>query len=224
MMRFGIPQLPAAARRARRRGRSGSSTSGVDARARTPRSTDILERDDAKAASTPPSSRSARTSASAPTSRPARRRRSSTPSPVLRSMEGEEQPLLGRRVVVYGGGNTAIDVARTAQAARRRPRRSSSTAARATGCPRTTSRSRRPLEEGVLMKWLSTIKQADDGKLAIEKMELDETGFPQPTGELEELEADSLVLALGQESDLVAARRRARARGRRRRRPGRRRT
>ena len=33
-------------------------------------------------------------------------------------------------------------------------------------------------------------------------MELDETGFPQPTGELEELEADSLVLALGQEADL----------------------
>ena len=36
----------------------------------------------------------------------------------------------------------------------------------------------------------------------LERMELDETGFPQPTGELEELEADSLVLALGQEADL----------------------
>ena len=34
---------------------------------------------------------------------------------VLRSMESEEKPLLGRRVVVYGGGNTAIDVARTAK-------------------------------------------------------------------------------------------------------------
>ena len=33
-------------------------------------------------------------------------------------------------------------------------------------------------------------------------MELDETGFPQPTGEVEELEADSLILALGQETDL----------------------
>ena len=52
------------------------------------------------------------------------------------------------------------------------------------------------------MKWLSTIKHADGGKLVLEKMELDETGFPQPTGELEELEADSLVLALGQEADL----------------------
>ena len=57
-------------------------------------------------------------------------------------------------------------------------------------------------EEGVLMKWLSTIKQADGGKVVIEHMELDETGFPQPTGELEELEADALVLALGQETDL----------------------
>ena len=30
-------------------------------------------------------------------------------------MEGEERPLLGRRVVVYGGGNTAMDAARTAK-------------------------------------------------------------------------------------------------------------
>ena len=36
-------------------------------------------------------------------------------------------------------------------------------------------------------------------------MELDESGFPQPTGELEELRADTLVLALGQEADLVPA-------------------
>ncbi len=52
------------------------------------------------------------------------------------------------------------------------------------------------------MKWLSTVKRADSGSLVLERMELDETGFPQPTGELEELSADSLVLALGQETDL----------------------
>ncbi len=53
------------------------------------------------------------------------------------------------------------------------------------------------------MRWLSTIKQADArGSCVIERMELDETGFPQPTGEFEELDADSLVLALGQDADL----------------------
>jgi NADPH-dependent glutamate synthase beta subunit-like oxidoreductase len=120
---------------------------------------------------------------------------------LLRSMEGEERPLLGRRVVVYGGGNTAMDAARTAKRLG---------ASEAIVVYRRT-RDRMPahdveleeaLEEGVLMKWLSTIKRADEGKLVLEKMELDSSGFPQPTGELEELQADSLVLALGQEADL----------------------
>src|SRR4029079_9241468 len=34
---------------------------------------------------------------------------------VLRDMEGESLASLGRRVVIYGGGNTALDVARTAR-------------------------------------------------------------------------------------------------------------
>ena len=63
---------------------------------------------------------------------------------LLRSMEGEEKPLLGRRVVVYGGGNTAMDAARTAKRLGARRTRSSSTGAPASGCPPTTSRSRRP--------------------------------------------------------------------------------
>jgi 2-oxoacid:acceptor oxidoreductase delta subunit (pyruvate/2-ketoisovalerate family) len=120
---------------------------------------------------------------------------------VLRSMEGEDKPLLGRRVAVYGGGDTAMDVARTAKRLG---------ATDAVVVYRRT-RDRMPahdfeveeaLEEGVLMKWLSTVKRADEGKLVLERMELDDSGFPQPTGELEELEADSLVLALGQEADL----------------------
>ena len=120
---------------------------------------------------------------------------------VLRSMEGQSRPLLGRRVAVYGGGNTAMDVARTAKRLG---------AEEAIVVYRRT-RDRMPAhdfeveeaqEEGVLMKWLSTVRRADSGTLVIERMELDETGFPQPTGEIEELEADSLVLALGQETDL----------------------
>jgi 2-oxoacid:acceptor oxidoreductase delta subunit (pyruvate/2-ketoisovalerate family) len=120
---------------------------------------------------------------------------------LLRSMEGEEKPLLGRRVVVYGGGNTAMDAARTA---RRLGAEEAVVVYRRTRerMPAHDFEVEEALEEGVLMKWLSTIKQVDEGKIVVERMELDETGFPQPTGELEELEADSVVLALGQDVDL----------------------
>ena len=120
---------------------------------------------------------------------------------VLRSMEGEEPPKLGRRVVVYGGGNTALDVARTAKRLGaeeaiiiyRRTREK---------MPAHEFELEEALQEGVLVKWLSTIKEAGDGSITVEKMVLDDKGFPQPTGELEVLEADSVVLALGQDVDL----------------------
>jgi NADPH-dependent glutamate synthase beta subunit-like oxidoreductase len=120
---------------------------------------------------------------------------------LLHSMEGEERPMLGRRVVVYGGGDTAMDVARTAK---RLGASEAIVVYRRTRdhMPAHDIEIEEALEEGVMMKWLSTIRQADDGKLLLERMELDETGFPQPTGEMEELQADSLVLALGQEADL----------------------
>ncbi|MGA2522119.1 MAG: NAD(P)-binding protein [Acidimicrobiales bacterium] len=119
----------------------------------------------------------------------------------LRSMEGEGPPQLGRRVAVYGGGNTAMDAARTA---RRLGATDAVVVYRRTRdrMPAHDIEVEEATEEGVQMKWLSTITSVEGGKLVIEKMALDETGFPQPTGEFEELEADSLVLALGQESDL----------------------
>ena len=121
---------------------------------------------------------------------------------VLRGMEGEQKPLLGRRVVVYGGGNTALDVARTAK---RLGATESIIVYRRTRerMPAHDFEVEEALQEGVLIKWLSTIRHmADEGTLTVEKMTLDATGFPQPTGELETLEADSLVLALGQDVDL----------------------
>jgi 2-oxoacid:acceptor oxidoreductase delta subunit (pyruvate/2-ketoisovalerate family) len=120
---------------------------------------------------------------------------------LLRSMEGEAPPLLGRKVVIYGGGNTALDAARTARRlgadeaiiVYRRTREK---------MPAHDFELEEALQEGVSMKWLSTIKSVDGGSMTIEKMKLDATGFPQPTGEFETLEADSVILALGQDVDL----------------------
>ena len=120
---------------------------------------------------------------------------------VLRSMEGAEQPLLGRRVVVYGGGNTALDVARTAK---RLGAEESVIVYRRTRekMPAHDAELEEALQEGVLVKWLSTIREAGESSITVEKMTLDEKGMAQPTGEFETLEADSVVLALGQDVDL----------------------
>ena len=120
---------------------------------------------------------------------------------LLRSMEGEERPMLGRRVVVYGGGNTALDVARTAK---RLGATESIIVYRRTRekMPAHDSEVEEALQEGVMIRWLSTIREAGDTSITVEKMVLDEKGFPQPTGELETLAADSVVLALGQDVDL----------------------
>ena len=115
--------------------------------------------------------------------------------------DAEDKPLLGRRVYVYGGGNTAVDVARTA---RRLGASESVILYRRTRdqMPAHDSEVKEAEEEGVLMRWLSTVKHVDQGEIQIEKMELDENGFPQPTGEYETLQGDSLIMALGQDADL----------------------
>ncbi|HEX9231257.1 MAG TPA: NAD(P)-binding protein [Jatrophihabitantaceae bacterium] len=120
---------------------------------------------------------------------------------LLGQVEGGDRPRLGRRVIVYGGGNTAMDVARTARrlgadeaiVVYRRTR---------TQMPANDIEVEEALEEGIRMRWLSTIKHFDGGRLKLERMELDADGKPQPTGEFDEIEGDAVVLALGQDVDL----------------------
>ena len=120
---------------------------------------------------------------------------------VLRAAADGEPPLLGRRVAVYGGGNTALDAARTAKrlgadeaiVVYRRTR---------ARMPAHDLEVREAEEEGIRFRWLSTIDDVDAEGITIEEMELDETGFPQPTGRTTRLAADSVILALGQDTDL----------------------
>jgi len=119
---------------------------------------------------------------------------------LLRSMEGPEPVEIGRRVLIYGGGNTALDAARTAKrlgaseaiVVYRRTRER---------MPAHEFEVREAEEEGIQFRWLSTIKKEEGTTFTVEKMKLDEKGFPQPTGELETIDADALVLALGQNID-----------------------
>jgi NADPH-dependent glutamate synthase beta subunit-like oxidoreductase len=120
---------------------------------------------------------------------------------VLRQVAGGAPPALGRRVVVYGGGNTAMDAARTA-------RRIGATDALVVYRRTRDRMPAHPVDleqaeaEGITVRWLSTISAVDAGRVVVERMRLDGSGFPQPTGEYEELAADAVLLAVGQRADL----------------------
>jgi NADPH-dependent glutamate synthase beta subunit-like oxidoreductase len=118
----------------------------------------------------------------------------------LRSVAEGERPVIGRRVAVYGGGNTAMDAARVA---RRLGADDTLIVYRRTRdqMPAHEQEAEDAEREGVRINWLRTITAFDGPELTVEAMELDDSGFPQPTGRFETLAADTVILALGQETD-----------------------
>jgi NADPH-dependent glutamate synthase beta subunit-like oxidoreductase len=117
----------------------------------------------------------------------------------LRDVEAGAPPRLGRRVAVYGGGNTAMDAARTALRLGHEPliiyRRDRE------HMPAHDFEAAEALEEGVTIHWLRAITGLEGGTLTVEIMALDAEGRPRGTGEFETIDADDLILALGQETD-----------------------
>ena len=120
--------------------------------------------------------------------------------PFLRDVAGGARPLVGRRVAVYGGGNTAMDAARVA---RRLGAQDTMIVYRRTReqMPAHEDEASDAEQEGVRINWLRTITAFDGPELTIEVMELDETGWPHPTGRLETLAADTIIMAVGQDAD-----------------------
>ncbi len=117
----------------------------------------------------------------------------------LRDVESGRIPKLGRRIAIYGGGNTAMDAARVAMRLGHEPmiiyRRDRD------HMPAHPFEADEAMEEGVKIHWLRTIKSIERETFTVEVMEIDDKGRPKPTGQLETLEADDLILALGQDTD-----------------------
>lgn len=110
-------------------------------------------------------------------------------------------PHLGPRLAIYGGGNTAIDVARSAKRLGvsdvfiiyHRTREKMSVFSHEI---------EEALEEGVKFIFLRTIIGLNNNKLYLNINELDERGRPKPAGgRVENLEIDALIFALNQIPD-----------------------
>jgi NADPH-dependent glutamate synthase beta subunit-like oxidoreductase len=120
--------------------------------------------------------------------------------PFLRDVAAGERPVIGRRVAVYGGGNTAMDAARVA---RRLGAQDTMIVYRRTRAqmPAHEEEAAEAEREGVRINWLRTIAAFDGPELTVEVMDLDDAGRPHPTGRLETLAADTVIMAVGQDAD-----------------------
>jgi len=118
----------------------------------------------------------------------------------LRGVASGQRPSLGRHVAVYGGGDTAVDAARVA---RRLGAEDTVIIYRRTAAymPAHSQEVQEAEAEGVRINWLRTITAFNGPELQVERMALDESGRPMPTGHFETLAADTVIMALGQKTE-----------------------
>lgn len=121
---------------------------------------------------------------------------------LFQKMENSEtMPVLGKRVVVYGGGNTAIDAARTAI---RLGADSVKIVYRRTlnHMPAHKEEVQDALQEGVEIVCLSCIGMIDGNDVIVKKMDYDEEhDILKENGETSAIQADSVIFAIGQSID-----------------------
>ncbi len=120
---------------------------------------------------------------------------------LLAEAERGQAPRLGRVVGVIGGGNTAMDVARVAKRLGAeeavlifrydRPHMEALPAEAAEA-----------FAEGVKIRWLSVASRFGASGVTVEAVEMGPDGSVKPTGRFETLPADSVVMAVGQHSEL----------------------
>ncbi len=117
----------------------------------------------------------------------------------LHDVDRGAPPRLGRRVAIYGGGNTAMDAARTALRLGHEPlivyRRDYA------HMPALPFEADEATEEGVKIHWLRSIAAVTGSTMKVEIMEIGADGKARGTGKYETLEADAVVLAVGQDAD-----------------------
>ncbi len=119
---------------------------------------------------------------------------------ILRKVEDDTSTNLHGNVVIYGGGNTAIDVARSAV---RMGAKSVKVVVRSTQdkMPAHYEEINEALEEGVEVVSLRSISEISKGQLVLEEMKASGDDRPESTGKFESIEASVVVQALGQNVD-----------------------
>lgn len=118
----------------------------------------------------------------------------------LRSIAFNNAINVGSRLVVYGGGNTAIDVARSARRlgvadvaiVYHRTREK---------MPAFSHEINEAIEEGVKFIFLRTLVEINQNNITASINALDEYGRPKATGEFAYFTADTIILALNQAPD-----------------------